>query len=75
MTELVWLDISDEKFRQYVYRDGTRYTVCNPLKLNVKQKPTGDSHRIQKEDGGVYVPPGWIAIEWTVKDGAKPVAF
>lgn len=73
--QLTWLDVSDERSRTYVYPDGTRYTVQLPLKLNVKQKPEGDSHRIQRANGGVYVRPGWIAIEWIVKDGAQPVAF
>lgn len=73
--QLVWLDVSDEQFRVYVYPSGYRYTVFDPLKLSVKQKANGDSHRIQRADGGVYVPPGWIAIEWTVKAGAQPVAF
>lgn len=67
--QLTWLDISDEQYR------GFRYTVSAPLKLNVKQKPGGDSHRIQTASGGVYVAAGWVAIEWTVKEGAQPVAF
>ena len=74
--ELTWLDVSDELFRVYVYPSGYRYTVYDPLKLSVKQKPEGDSHRIQLKTGGVlYVRPGWVAIEWTVKTGALPVAF
>lgn len=73
--KLTWLDISDEQYRVYVYADGFRYTVSAPLKLNVKQKANGDSHRIQTASGGIYIPPGWRAIEWTVKAGANPVAF
>lgn len=73
--ELVCMDVSDELCRVYIYADGFRYVVNAPLKLNVKQKANGDSHRIQLANGGVYVRPGWVAIEWVTKKGAAPVAF
>jgi hypothetical protein len=75
-TELTWLDVSDEVCRTYHYRDGAKYTVMNPLKLNVKQKSNGDSHRVQAKDGvGHYIAPGWIALSWIVHTGKDTVAF
>jgi len=74
--DLTWLDISDEEFRVYHYPDGGVYSLYHPLKLNVKRKENGDSHRIQAENGiGHYIAPGWIAISWRVKDGSPTVAF
>ena len=76
-TDLIWLDISDELYRVYVYKDGSRYRVDGGIKLNVKKDPAGDKHRIIRDTnpGSIYVAAGWVAIEWQTKDASKPFTF
>lgn len=74
--ELVWSDISNEVSRTYHFPNGETYTINWPLKLNVKNKVTGDSHRVIADNGiGHYVRAGWLAISWQVKNSAKTVEF
>lgn len=75
MTTLDWKDISDETERTYFFPNGAEVTIVGPLQLNVKTKANGDSHRIVSANGSYYIPVGWIAIRWKVKQGATPVAF
>lgn len=65
----VFTDISNEVYRTYYFPTG-RVTINNPVKLNVKRKPEGDSHRIVDDKGtAYYVPAGWLLLEWRGKDG------
>ena len=73
--KLEWFDISEESYREYVYADGSVYLVPNPLRLNVKKKVGGDSHRIVTKGMSHYVAPGWIAIRWMPAPGTAPIAF
>lgn len=67
-----WHDISVEKHRTYHFPNGERYVVLNPRKLKVTQKPGGDSHRIISDGGvGHYIRAGWLAVTWTVHEGAE----
>lgn len=69
-------DVSDEEFRVYTFANGETIRVDEPVRLWVKRKPEGDSHRLALANGnGVYVPAGWLKIEWRNKPGAGPVAF
>lgn len=69
-------DVSDELFRVYTFPNGQLVTVDAPAKLWVSRKPEGDSHRIAlMNGGGVYIPAGWLKIEWQNKPGKGPVAW
>ena len=57
-----WLDISTESERRYIYSDGAIYTIKEPTLLKVS---VSGGHRITRADNvKVYVPPGWIAMEF-----------
>jgi len=67
---LPFADISNEKYRTYDFGNGKTFRIDFPVKLNVKRKPEGDSHRVIDALGrSHYVPAGWIAITWEGKDG------
>ena len=69
-SQLNWNDVSNEAWREYVYKDGGVYHVDRPVKVAVKSSERGDSHRIVTDSGvDHYVAPGWIAIRWTGHDG------
>jgi hypothetical protein len=65
-----WLDISVETTRSYIYPNHT-YTIPGPKEIHIsKSSQGGHAHRIKTVDGrGIYINPGWIAIEWTVNPG------
>ena len=64
---LIFTDISNEVYRTYVYRDGTKHTFQKPLYLNVSKS---HGHRLFLEDGrSVYVRGGWDYVEWLAKNG------
>ena len=70
-----WNDISAELQRTYHFpferRDGTvilvQFRIDDPkLLLSTRGNPLGgDSHRVIAGDRSVYVPRGWIGLEWT----------
>ncbi len=63
-----WTDISTEKVRVYSFPNGL-YPVSDPLWLHVS---VSGGHRILDARGhSHYVPPTWLGLSWTVKDG-KP---
>ena len=70
-TTLKFEDISSEKEREYIhFVNGELKIDGEPLYLNVKNKPNGDTHRLYTSTGWCYyVNPneGW-AIRWRVKD-------
>jgi hypothetical protein len=71
--KLDWVDVSCEAYREYVFRDGTKFRVDRPQFLAVSQ--AGHSHRVicaPTHDGLgklVTVPDGWIALECYTKLG------
>ena len=75
--ELVWLDISNEAWREYTFPGGEVIRVANPVALNSKRKPEGDSHRIKAFNTQTrvcrshYIRAGWLRIEWEAKDPFK----
>lgn len=72
--ELKALDISSEKWREYVYANGEVYKIETPITLYVKSAPAGDSHRVVDGAGIAHYPrKGWIAIRWF--SPTRPVAF
>lgn len=69
-------DISSEAARIYRYSDGFEYRIDDPVKLWVKRKPDGDSHRVLTLDGAVhYIPSGWRVLKWFPRSEAGAVQF
>lgn len=78
-------DISNEKWRQYIYPVvGTEtpivFRVERAKTLILDKREDGDRHRLilDKDDGtesGLYVVPGWIAIEWQDHEGKHGITF
>jgi uncharacterized protein YegJ (DUF2314 family) len=67
--KLEFADISNETYRTYTFPTGS-VTIQNPVKLNVKRKAEGDSHRIVDVNGkAYYVPAGWLMLSWEGKNG------
>ena len=74
-TAAEFADISNEAFRTYTFPNG-EVTITNPIKLNVKRKPEGDSHRIiDAESVSHYIPAGWIHLSWKGKTGEPEYSF
>ena len=73
-TGLDFSDISSETEREYIhFVNGNLKIDGTPLYLNVKQKPTGDTHRLYTSTGWCYyiAPAHGYAIRWKVQEG-KP---
>jgi hypothetical protein len=65
-----FVDISNELWRRYDFGDDRTVLIDRPVKLNVKRKPDGDSHRVVDSQGiAHYIPAGWIHLSWAGKDG------
>lgn len=71
-----WLTIDNEEFREYVFAD-TTIRVDHPIKVMIRMKPEGHSHRIIAYDPTTaqhtswYIPAGWRAIRWQGVDGSE----
>ena len=65
-SNLKFIDISSEAWREYLYPDGTTVRVQGPVALNVSKS---GGHRIFDEAGvSNYIPNGWKHLRWMVKD-------
>ena len=66
-----WKDISEEVYREYIYRDGHVISIAYPKMLRVNESSLGGhSHRIETVAGDAYyIAPGWDPIRWRVKEG------
>ena len=61
----VFVDISSEMYREYVYQNGT-VVIEGPQWLSVSNS---GGHRILDNQGvSHYIPPGWIHLFWKVPD-------
>lgn len=74
------LDVSREEYRVYTFPGGETVRVARPKLLWVKTSsstPGKHSHRIETKAGtGVYIPAGWIKLEWKNTDPLlPPVSF
>ena len=66
-TDYVFIDISSEMYRTYIYSDNTFFIINNPIALSVSES---GSHRILDADGiSHYIPKGYIHLCWKAKDG------
>lgn len=67
-TNLEFKDITSEAVRQYIFPNGQYIRIENPARLAVS---ASGGHRVYALDNVCrYIQPGWLAIEWIVKDGA-----
>ena len=67
-TDLEFVDISSEQWREYQFLGGEKIRISAPLKLNVSENR---GHRIFDANGiSHYIPAGWIHLKWKVKNGA-----
>lgn len=59
---LKFSDLSNERFRTYIFENGDALRLDEPLALNVS---ASGGHRVALKDGrSYYISPKWIAIEW-----------
>ena len=63
-----FIDISFEMFREYVYPNGAKIRIDNPLRLSIANN---NAHRLFDLNGlSYYIPQGWISIVWKARPGA-----
>lgn len=74
-----WLPIDNEEFREYIFPGGV-VRIDNPVKVMIRFKPEGHSHRIvccdrekpaPEQYTSYYIPAGWLAIRWRGIDGTE----
>jgi hypothetical protein len=71
-----FVDISNEIYRTYEFANGGKVTITAPVKLSVRRKPEGDSHRVIDADNvSHYIPAGWIHLFWQGKGGSAQYSF
>lgn len=78
-------DISNEAWRRYIYpaEDSQVPLILHIVRaktLILDKRPDGDRHRLilEKDDGsetGMYIVPGWVAIEWQDHAGKHGITF
>lgn len=69
---LAFMDISEEKYRVYVFSGDVSVRIDQPLKLHVSE----NDHRIFDAHGSShYVPKGWVHLHWKVKPGSPNYSF
>lgn len=62
-----------EEWREYDFGGGKKYRIEKPIRVHVKRKPDGDSHRLIDAAGNRhYVPSGWIGFSFGGKWGVQP---
>lgn len=67
-TDLEFIDISSEKYREYTFPNGTKVRIEQPLFLHVKED--SGSHRIWDAQGRSHrISPDFLKISWEAKDG------
>ena len=72
--DLKFSSLRDEKERIYLFPNGKKFKIKNPLWFNCS---ASGGHRIYAADGwSYYIQPkeGWV-LKWEVKDGCFPFAF
>ena len=65
-TNLNFVDISSESWREYQRSDNTFIRIKQPIALHVSKS---GGHRIFDAEGvSHYIPSGWVHLCWMVKD-------
>jgi hypothetical protein len=74
-----WKDISMEIFREYDFPSPhgiVKVHIAAPMVVAISKSERGDSHRVIDTLGGShYIPAGWIALHWQVREGAEKFTF
>lgn len=66
MTDLVFTDITSEKYRVYDFGDGKKVRIKNPTHLAVSD----NGHRVlDAKNRSHYIRNGWLEIKWEPKPG------
>lgn len=66
-TDLKFVDISSEAWREYLFTGGQTVRIEHPLKLHVSEN---NGHRIFDSLGiSHYIPPTWIHLRWQAEKG------
>jgi hypothetical protein len=64
---LKFVDISSEKYREYVFSIDKSVVIAEPLMLNVS---SSGGHRVFDAKGvSHYIPKGWHHLKWEAKVG------
>ena len=59
--KLEWVDISEEKYREYLYPDGEVIRIDAPVAISFSER----GHRIYNKAGqSYYIPKIFLAIRW-----------
>jgi len=67
-TDLEFVDISSEEYREYTFPEGAVIRIEEPLLLHVKED--SGSHRIFDAQGRSHrVTPRWVNLTWKSKEG------
>ena len=62
-------DISSEKYRTYVFENGSKVTIKDPLFLNVSKS---GGHRVYDARGiSHYIPYKWVHLYWESRQGEE----
>jgi len=68
LSKFRFINISSELFREYLYPNGAKIRINDPLRLSVSEN---NAHRAFDSNGlSYYIPPGWIGIIWKARPGA-----
>ena len=71
-SNIEFVDISTEEWREYIYQGGFRLRIDNPIKLAVMKS---GSHRLWDGTNSFWVKPGFMAIIWKAKPGLPHFTF
>lgn len=66
-TDLHFVDITSEKYREYVFASGVIIRIDNPIKLHVSS--TGGHRIFDGASMSHYIPKGWIQLRWFARSG------
>lgn len=67
-TEHEFVDISSELWREYTFGSGAKVRINEPAYLSVSK--SGGARLLTMAGRSIYIPFGWIALEWVAREGA-----
>ncbi len=70
---MIFNDIRVEDHRIYTFPDGSEVRIDNPQWLNVSK--SGGHRIIMFENSAVYIPSGWLKLQWWNKPGNGAIQF
>lgn len=70
-TNLKFIDISHEQFRQYLFANGAKVEIKYPLKLGISRD---NVHRVFDVTGlSYFIPPNWITLVTKPRPGGPDI--